>query len=91
MPKTSCRFGCGNIDGVEEKLSQSSERPSRPSRGTEPDSVEVRIPAEADEEETLAALREIFHQHRGNAPVLIYLQNGQDCQDWSRRRCLSDH
>ena len=66
-----------DIDGVEEKLSQSSERPSRPSRGTEPDSVKVRIPAEADEEETLAALREIFHQHRGNAPVLIYLQNGK--------------
>ena len=66
-----------DIDGVEEKLSQSSERPSRPSRGSEPDPVKVRIPAEVDEEEALATLREIFHQHRGNAPVLIYLQNGK--------------
>ena len=66
-----------DIDGVEETLSQSPERAARPSREAEPDPVKVRIPEAADEEESLAALREIFNRYRGNAPVLISLQNGK--------------
>ena len=43
----------------------------------EPDPVKVRIPQEADEEEILHILQEIFREHRGTVPVLIYLQNGK--------------
>ena len=66
-----------DINDVEQKLSQSSERPSRKQADSGLDPVKVRIPAEADEEEMLASLREIFGRYRGNSPVLIYLQNGK--------------
>ena len=41
------------------------------------ETVKVRIPQEADEQEVLQALQEIFRQYPGNTPVLIYLQNGK--------------
>lgn len=66
-----------DIDGVEEKLAQPSEQSPRRPGGPEPDPVKVRIPPEADEEAVLTTLREIFSRNRGNAPVLIYLQNGK--------------
>lgn len=43
----------------------------------EPEPVKVRIPQEADEKAVLAQLSGIFSSHRGNTPVLIYLQNGK--------------
>ncbi len=43
----------------------------------EPEPVKVRIPQEADEKAVLAQLSGIFSAHRGNTPVLIYLQNGK--------------
>ena len=45
--------------------------------GREPDPVKVRIPKEAEEQELLTSLQEIFRNFRGNTPVLIYLQNGK--------------
>lgn len=47
------------------------------SAGREPDPVKVRIPAEAEEQEVLQLLQEIFRAHHGNTPVLIYLQSGK--------------
>ena len=43
----------------------------------EPEPVKVRIPQEADEKSVLTQLSGIFSAHRGNTPVLIYLQNGK--------------
>ncbi len=43
----------------------------------EPEPVKVRIPQEADEKAVLVQLSGIFSSHRGNTPVLIYLQNGK--------------
>jgi DNA polymerase-3 subunit alpha len=60
------------IHDVEEKLTPSNP-PSPPIR----DFVKVRIPAEADEQEVLKQLHQIFREHQGTCPVLIYLQNGK--------------
>ena len=45
--------------------------------GTGAETVKVRIPQEADEQEILGRLQEIFKEYPGNTPVLIYLQNGK--------------
>lgn len=70
-----------DIDGVEETLAKDPGSAGRDQRrnyqSSEPDPVKVRIPPDADEEETLATLQEIFHDYRGSVPVLIYLQNGK--------------
>ena len=43
--------------------------------GTSP--VKVRIPGEGDEKHILSELSRIFKDHRGDVPVLIYLQSGK--------------
>ena len=43
--------------------------------GTSP--VKVRIPGEGDEKQILSELSRIFKEHRGDVPVLIYLQSGK--------------
>ena len=74
----SQKHGAGSAGGTD--------RQNEPGRGTgstgtfsgrEPDPVKVRIPEEAEEQEILATLQEIFRNFRGNTPVLIYLQNGK--------------
>ena len=47
------------------------------SQGAPADAVKVRIPQEADEQEILQQLQQIFRDFHGNTPVLIYLQNGK--------------
>ena len=39
--------------------------------------VKVRIPGEGDEKQILSELSRIFKEHRGDVPVLIYLQSGK--------------
>lgn len=39
--------------------------------------VKVRIPGEGDEKQILSELSRIFKDHRGDVPVLIYLQSGK--------------
>ena len=39
--------------------------------------VKVRIPQEGDEKAILRELQAIFREHRGDTPVLLYLQNGK--------------
>jgi len=39
--------------------------------------VKVRIPTDGDETALLEQLQQIFREHRGQVPVLIYLQNGK--------------
>ncbi len=79
-----------DINRVEELLKEPSGRTSgyaRRGAGTkasagarssgEPNPVKVRIPAEGDEKQILSALSGIFKNHRGDVPVLIYLQSGK--------------
>ncbi|HIV80701.1 MAG TPA: DNA polymerase III subunit alpha [Candidatus Avanaerovorax faecigallinarum] len=42
-----------------------------------PNPVKVRIPGEGDEKQILSELSRIFKEHRGDVPVLIYLQSGK--------------
>lgn len=47
-----------------------------PSTGAGPKPVKVRIPKEGDEAQMLETLKAIFAAHRGEVPVILYLQNG---------------
>lgn len=81
MPKLLADSVVG-IRDVEEKLNGvDSNKEMRPrSRSAERGGIEpvkVRIPQQGDEKEILEQLRLIFGRHRGNTPVLIYLQNGK--------------
>ena len=79
-----------DINRVEELLREPSGRPggyakraagTKASAGTKSaggvSPVKVRIPGEGDEKQILSELSRIFKEHRGDVPVLIYLQSGK--------------
>jgi len=73
--------GDSNRYGSRLQMQGRAERQPAPRQNTVPaaqqDTVKVRIPAEADEPALLEQLQKIFREHRGDTPVLIYLQNGK--------------
>ncbi|MCI9476011.1 MAG: DNA polymerase III subunit alpha [Emergencia sp.] len=85
MPKLLADSVVG-IHDVEQHLQHEQAAPERgrnaqggrtQGAGTGAETVKVRIPQEADEQEILGRLQEIFKEYPGNTPVLIYLQNGK--------------